>query len=122
MLSGTELVILSNNSALAKGETALQACVGQGFPSVEINWLYNGQILMNSSLASISEQDVTQGDEVFKQSFLQICNLTLIDAGGYTCIVSNGEISAASSTQLTVTGTLTIPVLAIYTNHEHIFS
>ncbi len=99
-----ELVIISNYTSLSEGETALLACVGYGLPSVEISWMRDGQTVMNSSLVSIAEEDVTQGERLFKQSFLQICSVEMADAGEYTCIVSNGEVSVNSSTQLTVTG------------------
>ena len=98
------MVILSDHSSVTKGETALLACVGQGFPLVEISWMRNGQRLVNSFLVTITEENVTHGERLFKQSFLQICSVEIADAGEYTCIVSNGEVSVNSSTQLTVTG------------------
>ena len=97
-------MIISNYSSIEQGETALLACVGEGFPLLEISWMHNGQTVVNSSLVSITEEDMTQGERMFKQSFLQICSVTLRDAGDYICGVSNGENSVTSSTQLTVTG------------------
>ena len=97
-------MIISNHTSLSEGETALLACVGYGLPSVEITWMRGGQTISNSSLVSISEEDVVQGERLFKQSFLQICSVEMADAGAYTCVVSNGESSVNSSTQLSVTG------------------
>ena len=99
-----ELVIISNHTSLSVGETALLACVGYGLPSVEISWMRGGQTISNSSLISISEEDVVQGERLFKQSFLQICSVEMADAGAYTCVVSNGESLVNSSTQLSVIG------------------
>ena len=86
------------------GERALLTCVGSGLPSVEITWMHGGQTIMNSSLVFISEEDTIQGERLFKQSSLQIGTVGLVDAGSYTCVVSNGETSATSSTQLAVRG------------------
>ena len=101
---GAEVVIISHDSSVAEGETGLLACVGEGFPAVDITWMHRGQIVTQSSLISITEEDAIEGERRFKQSFLQICSIGMADAGGYTCVVSNSEASANSSTQLTVTG------------------
>ena len=93
------MVVISDHSSVSKGEAALLACVGQGFPTLSVIWMHNGQ-----TINSITEEDVTQGGRLFTQSFLQICSVEMADAGEYTCIVSNGEVSVNSSTQLTVTG------------------
>ena len=98
------MVTISNHTSVAKGETALLACVGQGFPFVEIFWMHNGQIMLNSSEVLITVEDVTQGGSLFKQSTLQICNVQSTDAGDYICIVSNREMSATSSTRLNMIG------------------
>ena len=98
------MVIISDHSSVTVGEIALLTCVGSALPSVEITWMHDGQAVVNSSLNYISEEDMIQGDRLFKQLSLQICSVKLADAGSYTCVVSNGETSAISSTQLTVTG------------------
>ena len=97
------MLILTDHSSVAEGETALLACAGQGSPSVEISWWHSGQTIRNSTVISIIEEDVPQGERLLKQSFLQICSVEMADAGEYTCIVSNGQIASNSSTQLTVT-------------------
>ena len=99
-----ELVIISNHTSLTERETALLACVGYGVPSVEITWVYNGQAIMNSSLVSISEEDVVYGERIFRQSFLQLCSVNLRDSGAYTCIVSNGRMTVNASSELSVSG------------------
>ena len=96
----SEVVVISNDTALRRGETVLLACVGFGEPDVEISWSLNGAPVVN---ISIYEEDVVQGERIFKQSFLRICGLVEADAGGYTCIVSDGFTTANATTQLTVT-------------------
>ena len=80
-------------------------CVGYGLPNVDITWSRDGQIISNSSLVSIYEEDLAQGGRVFKQSFLQLCSLQMSDSGVYTCSVSNGLSSVNSTVELSVVGT-----------------
>ena len=98
-LAGAEVVVISDHASMSDGETGLLACVGQGFPTVAITWMHNGQPI---PVVSLAEEDVILEGKMFKQSFLQICSAELADAGGYTCVVSNGETSVNSSTQLAV--------------------
>ena len=93
------MVVISDHASLDEGEAGLLACVGQGLPAVAITWMHNGQ---TTPLVPIAEEDVILEGKMFKQSFLQICSVEMADAGGYTCVVSNGETSVNSSTQLTV--------------------
>ena len=83
--------MISNDTSLTVGDTALLTCVGYGQPDVQITWSRNGENIMNTSLISIYEEEVTQGGRLFKQSFLQLCNIEVSDAGSYVCTVSNGE-------------------------------
>ena len=95
--------MISNSTTLRTGETALLACVGFGEPEVEISWSFNGALVVNTSLITIYEEGVVQGKRIFKQSFLQICSLVEADAGGYTCIASDGFTTDNATIQLTVT-------------------
>ena len=99
-----ELAIISNDTSVDAGETAVLICVGYGLPSVDITWSRDGQIVSNSSLVSIYEEDLAQGGRVFKQSFLQLCSLQMSDSGVYTCSVSNGLSSVNSTVELSVHG------------------
>lgn len=95
-----EVVLISNDTSLVEGETALIACVGYSVSGVDIFWSFNGQTVQNNSLVSIYEEEVQRGSKVFKKSFLQLCGVALSDAGGYTCVVSNnfGEIMTTNFT------------------------
>ena len=95
-----EVVVISNDTTLNAGETALLACVGFGEPDVEISWSFNGAPVANTSLITIMEEDFVDGERSFKQSFLKICSLSTSNAGGYTCIASNGQEIANATTQL----------------------
>ena len=103
LVSIVELIILSNDTALLEGESVSLTCVGRGDP--EISWSRNGQVLSNTSDLFIHEEDINDEGRTLTQSFLQLCNLVLADAGTYTCVVSNSIRSVNSSVQLTVTGT-----------------
>ncbi len=96
--------MISNDTFALVGNSALLACVGFGVPSVEITWSLNGASIMNSSIVTISEEEITGGGKVFKQSFLELCNLSISDSGVYTCSVSNGLTMTKYTTQLSVTG------------------
>ena len=99
-----QLVVISNDVSLTAGDTALLTCVGYGQPDVQITWSRNGEGVMNNSLVTINEIDVTRGGRLYKQSFLDICSLEVSDSGNYTCTVSNGESATNATTQLLVSG------------------
>ena len=86
------------------GDTAFLVCVGYGQPTVQISWTLNGEVVMNGSLVTIYEEEVSQGGRLFKQLFLELCSLELSDSGIYTCTVSNGQTIANATTQLSVYG------------------
>ena len=99
------MAAISNDTSLNVGETAVLICVGYGQPSVGITWTKYGQIISNSSLVSVYEEDLAQGGRVFKQSFLQLCSLQMENSGSYVCSVSNGLSTVNSSLELSVLGT-----------------
>ena len=101
---GVEVVAISNDTSLLEGETALLACVGYSEDDVEVTWARNGATVVNSSLVFTYQEEAVEGGRVFKQSFLQLCSVEVADSGAYTCVVNNGQISANSSVQLTVSG------------------
>ena len=101
-------MIISNDTHTTAGETAILVCVTQQQTSGQITWTHNGQPVTNSTLVSITEEDVLVGGRTFTQSFLQICSVANTDAGDYVCVVTNGQTSVNSSTQLTVTGKITV--------------
>ncbi len=99
-----DLLVISNDTSALVGNSALLACVGFGVPSVEITWSLNGASITNSSIVTISEEEITRGETVFKQSFLELCSLSISNSGVYACSVSNGLTMVNDTTQLSVTG------------------
>jgi hypothetical protein len=97
--------------SLQTGEIASLACVSFGGADVEILWSFNGTIVGNTSRIAIYE---VQGERIFKQSFLQICGLVEIDAGDYTCSISDGFVTANATIQLSLTSKFIIFTLAGY--------
>ena len=88
------------------GEGALLLCVGYSPNNTEltISWNKKGQALYNSSSSVLVEEDLVQGGRMFRQSYLQLCNLQYFDSGEYTCSVTNGTHSAEGSLELEVKG------------------
>lgn len=86
-----ELVVITNHTDLFVGETIILTCVGYGEPDVEITWSRNDQTLINSSLATITESNTSQGGRLLKQSFLQLCDVEMADSGSYICTVDIGH-------------------------------
>ena len=99
-----ELVIISNDTSLLVGDTALLVCVGYGIPDLDITWSVDGTVIHNSSIAIINEGEVIRGGKLFKQSFLQLCSLAISNSGIYSCSVNNGATVINATTQLSVNG------------------
>ncbi len=108
-----ELVVISNDTSLLVGDAALLACVGFGVPNVEITWVHDGEELSNSSLVTISEEEVSNGGRVYKQSFLELCSLNVSDSGVYTCVIANGPLMENSTTILQFAGLLLLLYLSL---------
>lgn len=99
-----EVELISNHTLVNMDETAVLVCVGYGAPDVQIRWSFDGVPVVNATLTAIYESDFTRGVRVHKQSFLQLCGVTVLSAGNYTCTVDNGVVTANATTQLTVQG------------------
>ena len=97
-------MIISENISINAGESALLVCVGfsQSNDSVYITWQKNGQNIVNSSSSFLSDDDLVHRGRLFKQSFLQLCDLQYIDSGNYTCSVSNGAASVNAMVEVIV--------------------
>lgn len=98
------LGVISNDTSLAVGETALLICAGYGQPDVEITWSRNNEDIANASLVTIYEEEVSHGVRSFKQSFLEVCSVDITDDGSYNCIARVGQATTTANTQLSVSG------------------
>lgn len=96
--------MVSNDTTVPFGETALLTCVGYAIPDVAIIWTHNGLTLENSTLVMIVESDILLAGALFRQSVLQICDVGLSESGTYTCIVTNNRIHIDAFIELTVIG------------------
>ena len=100
-----ELVMISTNTSVLVGDTALLFCVGYGIPELDITWSVNGTIIQNSTIDTISDEEITRGGRLYIQSLLRLCSQTLYDFGMYTCSITNGLDVINATTFLSVTGT-----------------
>ena len=98
-----ELVLISNNTSIAEGESTVLTCVGYGETDVDISWSRNDQAIANSSFVTIFESDFVQGGKRFRESLLQLCSVEMADAGRYVCEVNVGHQDAMFDVQLQVT-------------------
>ena len=93
------LGLISNDTTVNLGETAVLTCLGFGEPEVNIFWSYMGRTLRNTSLLTIVEE-ISQLD--FKTSYLQLCDLIRSESGEYMCTVTNTHFLVNATTQLSV--------------------
>lgn len=98
-----ELVAISVDTTLMEQETTILSCVGFGHPNIDTTWTRNGQILTNSTKVVTFQQNAVYLGVSFNMSFLQLCNVSMEDAGGYTCVVSDGRVTTNGTVALTVT-------------------
>lgn len=93
---------MTDNTVLSPGDTAVLVCVAIG-PG-DITWLRNNQVVTNTSLVSINEENFTKAFTVFRQSSLRICSADGSNEGTYTCVIRNGPASSRATTNVTVLG------------------
>ena len=96
-----EIVAISTETSADVGGTALLTCLGFAESGVEISWSFNEAPLVNTSLVAIYERDVVKGGRLLKQSFLQLCGLTVTNGGVYTCLTRSGLTVVSATTLLT---------------------
>ena len=98
------VAMISNDTTLTLGETALLTCIGYAIPLLEMSWMHNGHTVTNSSTSTIVEADILLSNARFRQLSLKICGVGPTDSGTYTCTVTNTQIDIDASTELTVSG------------------
>ena len=99
-----EIVIQPDDGSFTEGNTAIFTCVAFGDPdSPNITWWRNGEELYNSSYVDDDEgsmriyQEVLEvGGATFVVSNLEICGITMEDAGVYVCSAQLSSVSATS--------------------------
>lgn len=98
------VIVISDVTSIEAGDTALLSCLGYGMPDVNISWIYEGETVEDTALASVYQVDFTQSGNVYTQSILQLCSVERAKAGRYTCVVSNGLVTANAMSLLIVSG------------------
>lgn len=84
------------------------ACTGYGDPPIaNISWIRDGRaVAISTTRASVYEEEIIKGEQVFQHSLLQLCSLVEADSGAYTCVASNDEASANHTVKLLCTCTM----------------
>ena len=85
-----------------EGSTMMAVCVGTGFPLPSISWTVDGFTLENNSRINIIEEVIEEGGTTFVQSILEVCSVSLLDAGLYQCTIANRIVNDSSDFNLTV--------------------
>ena len=102
---GIVQAVITNDTILEEGHTALLSCVAYAPMDLQFNWTRpDGVIEFNSSMVAVYEQDTMISSLRFQQVFLQICSVRPEDSGVYTCTVGYGGFSFSSDIELTITG------------------
>lgn len=97
-------MLISNDTSLETGDSGILVCVTANQINETITWSHNGLSVMNTPLVAVYEEVVVEGGRVFKQSFLQLCSVAIVNSGGYTCTVSNGQTVDNATIELKVSG------------------
>ncbi|CAI8042984.1 Hemicentin-1 [Geodia barretti] len=84
-----EIVVQPDNGTFTEGNTGIFTCVASGEPSTpSIAWWMNEMELYNSSAegrVKIYQETVEVKGATFVVSYLEICGITMDDAGVYSC-------------------------------------
>ena len=98
--STEQIVIISSDTFVAEGETALFVCVGTGDPGLSVTWTRNGAPVINSSTVLTYSEDMVIRATPLTHAVLQICSVNIIDSGAYTCVVTAGQVTSTETVQL----------------------
>ena len=84
-----EIVVQPDNGTFTEGNTGIFTCVASGKPSTpSIAWWMNEIELYNSSAegrVKLYQETVEVKGATFLVSYLEICGITMDDAGVYSC-------------------------------------
>ena len=72
-------------------------CTVQAEPVHSLQWLFNGEVIQPSTTHIMTTVGETQGS-------LTIVNVSLTDAGNYTCFAENGHGNSSATETLLVQG------------------
>jgi len=89
------------NQTIDEGDTALVTCLTTGKLIPTVSWFFNGVPVEKASTTKYMISEMLL-NPIIKNSTLTIMNLTVSDAGIYTCYAANQLSSDSSSGVLTV--------------------
>ena len=96
---------ISNATYVEAGQSAILVCIGYGSEAaLSVSWNRGDQTISNGTYETIYEEWIEVGGRTYLQSFLQLCNVQLTEAGNYTCMVTDGVSSTSSDVIVTVAG------------------
>ena len=98
-----QITIRPNDMTLADtGSTVIVTCVGFGLEPPNIMWTRGDQVLSNDSRYTIIQEMIVEGEQMFTQSFLEICSLEVGDSDSYGCTAINSAGNDTATFVLTV--------------------
>ena len=99
-----ELVLISNSTTADAGNYTELTCAAyyKLNANISISWWKEGKVINSSMDYLITEEKKFLGERWFMFSTLQICEVEEMDAGNYTCSVSNGTVKVSEQVELLV--------------------
>ena len=98
----TQVVIIADDPVVNVSSTVLLTCVGYGVPVPSLTWSKMGTLVVNDSMITIIEEQVTESRIPFAKSVLEICGSEIQHSGRYTCTAQNELMNDSAMFELTV--------------------
>ena len=99
-----DIQLISNDTEIFAGTTAIFQCSATGIPDPTLSWIMNGEELNASERIKITMANETIDNVTFFKSYLEICDAELGDSGMYVCVAEvPGQFDTASFNLTVVT-------------------
>ena len=85
--------------------------MGVGYPELSVSWSHDGDSIENSTRITIYEEEDNLAGQLYIQSILEVCSVSVMDGGIYKCTATNGVVYSSSNFTVTVGGKLVCDVL-----------